>query len=110
VLNGYRRVQASTGTYHVSSRLTAASTEPTANITGMQSTKSIIVQLTISTTTNNPEDNKPSTTTTAPPVDLSAGTTTHVNQIPSLLHPNISNPRNGAAWSNDDDLDLEMSN
>jgi hypothetical protein len=26
------------------------------------------------------------------------------------MHPNISNPRSGAAWSNEDDLDLEMSN
>jgi hypothetical protein len=34
--------------------------------------------------------------------------TTHVNQIPSLMQPNISNPRSGADWSNEDDL--EMSN
>jgi hypothetical protein len=41
----------------------------------MQSTKSIIVQLAISTATNNPDGNKPSTTTKTPSADLTAGTT-----------------------------------
>jgi hypothetical protein len=59
------------------------------------------------TATNHPQPSQPHQPI-CQQVQTAYISTTHVNQIPSLMQPNISNPRSGAAWPNEDDL--EMSN